>query len=157
MSFNGLNEYLLFLIGLVIAFLGFRTLKKSNPRQTIARVLGKSKYKAYTCWITQQSVLETGNFTSKIFNDFNNGFGMGVPRIRKSLRIGDYLASNGERFSTYKNFEDSVADYLLYANYFNMPTNFNRPEQFVDFLVSKGYATDPDYGSKVLSLIKKNC
>ena len=157
MSFNGLNESLLFLIGLVIVFLGFRTLKKSNPRQTIARVLGKSKYKAYTCWITQQSVLETGNFSSKIFNDFNNGFGMGVPRIRKSLRIGDYLASNGERFSTYKNFEDSVADYLLYAEYFNMPTNFNRPEQFVDFLVSKGYATDPDYGSKVLSLIKKNC
>ena len=157
MSFNGLNEYLLYSIGLVIAFLGFRTLKKSNPRQTIARVLGKSKYKAYTCWITQQSVLETGNFSSKIFNDFNNGFGMGVPRIRKSLRIGDYSASNGERFSTYKNFEDSVADYLLYADYFNMPTNFNRPEQFVDFLVSKGYATDPDYGSKVLSLIKKNC
>lgn len=141
MSFNGLNEYLLFSIGLVIAFLGFRTLKKSNPRQTISRILGKSKYKAYTCWITQQSVLETGNFTSKIFNDFNNGFGMGVPRIRKSLRIGDYLASNGERFSTYKNFEDSVKDYLLYAEYFNMPTNFNRPEQFVDFLVSKGYAT----------------
>lgn len=157
MSFNGLNEYLLFLIGLVIAFLGFRTLKKLSPRQTIAKVLAKSKYKAYTCWITQQSVLETGNFKSKIFNDFNNGFGMGVPRIRKSLRIGDYLASNGERFSTYKNFEDSVADYLLYAEYFNMPTNFNRPEQFVDFLVSKGYATDLDYGSKVLSLIKKNC
>ena len=157
MSFNGLNEYLLFLIGLVIAFLGFRTLKKSSPRQTIAKVLAKSKYKAYTCWITQQSVLETGNFTSKIFNDFNNGFGMGVPRIRKSLRIGDYLASNGERFSTYKNFEDSVADYLLYAEYFNMPTNFNRPEQFTQFLESKGYATDPDYASKVLSLIKKNC
>ena len=157
MSFNGLNEYLLFLFGIVIAFLGFRTLKKSSPRQTIAKVLAKSKYKAYTCWITQQSVLETGNFTSKIFNDFNNGFGMGVPRIRKSLRIGDYLASNGERFSTYKNFEDSVADYLLYAEYFNMPTNFNRPEQFTQFLESKGYATDPDYASKVLSLIKKNC
>jgi len=157
MSFNGLNESLLFLIGLVIAYLGFRTLKKSSPRQTIAKILAKTKYKAYTCWITQQSVLETGNFTSKIFNEFNNGFGMGVPRIRKSLRIGDYLASNGERFSTYKNFEDSVKDYLLYADYFNMPTNFNRPEQFVDFLVSKGYATDPDYGSKVLGLIKKNC
>ena len=157
MSYNGLNESVIFLIGLVIAFLGFRTLKKSTPRQTIARVLAKSKYKAYTCWITQQSILETGNFSSKIFNDFNNGFGMGVPRIRKSLRIGNFLASNGENFSTYKNFEDSVADYLLYAEYFNMPTNFNRPEQFTQFLVSKGYATDPDYGSKVLSLIKKNC
>lgn len=90
MSYNGLSESVIFLIGLVIAFLGFRTLKKSTPRQTIARVLSKSKYKAYTCWITQQSVLETGNFKSKIFNDFNNGFGMGVPRIRKSLRIGNF-------------------------------------------------------------------
>lgn len=157
MSFNGLSEYLWFLIGLVIVSLGFRTLKRSSPRQTIKKVLSKSKYKAYTCWITQQSVLETGNFSSKIFKEFNNGFGMGVPRIRKSLRIGNYLASNGENFSTYKNFEDSVSDYLLYAEYFKMPTNFNRPEQFVDFLVSKGYATDPAYRSKVLSLIKKNC
>ena len=157
MSFNGLNEYLLSLIGLVIVFLGFRTLKKLSPRQTIARVLAKSKYKAYTCWITQQSAHETGYWKSKIFNDFNNGFGMGVPRIRESLRIGNYLASNGENFSTYKNFEDSVKDYLLYAEYFNMPTNFNNPQQFVDFLESKGYAEDPNYSKKLLKLIKDNC
>lgn len=157
MSFNGLSEYLWFLIGLVIAFLGFRTLKKSNPKQTISKILARSKYKAYTCWIIQQSALETGYWSSKIFNDFNNGFGMGVPRIRESLRIDKYLASNGEVFSVYKNFEDSVKDYVIWAEYFNMPTNFNNPQQFVEFLESKGYAEDPNYASKVLSLIKKNC
>ena len=29
----------------------------------------------------------------------------GVARIRETNRIGTYLASNGENFSTYKNFE----------------------------------------------------
>ena len=157
MSFNGLSEYLWFLIGLVIAFLGFRTLKKSNPKQTITKILARSKYKAYTCWIIQQSALETGYWSSKIFNDFNNGFGMGVPGIRESLRVGDYLATYGENFSTYKNFEDSVKDYVIWAEYFRMPTNFNRPEQFVTFLESKGYAEDPNYANLVLSLIQKNC
>ena len=157
MSSNGLNELVLFLIGLVIAFLSFRTLRKSNPKQTITRVLRGTKYEPYTCWIIQQSAHETGYWKSKIFNDFNNGFGMGVPRIRKSLRIDKYLASNGEVFSVYRNFEDSVKDHLLYAEYFNMPTNFNNPQQFVNFLESKGYAEDPDYAKKVLSLIKRNC
>jgi len=159
MSYNGLSESLYVLIGLAIAFLGFRTLKRrnNNPQQTISRILQKSKYKDYTCWITQQSRLETGNWKSKIFNDFNNGFGMGVARIRETNRIGTYLASNGENFSTYKNFDDSVIDYLLWCKYFNMPTNFVRPQQFVNFLVSKGYAEDPNYAEKVLNLIEKNC
>ena len=82
---------------------------------------------------------------------------MGVPRIRESLRVGEYLAANGENFSTYKNFEDSVKDYVIWAEYFRMPTNFNRPEQFVEFLESKGLAEDKNYASKVLSLIQKNC
>ena len=157
MSSSGLNELPLYLIGLVIAFLGFRTLRKKTPSQTIAKVLARSNYKDYTCWITQQSALETGYWKSKIFNDFNNGFGMGVPRIRESLRVGEYLANNGENFSTYKNFEDSVKDYVIWAEYFRMPTNFNRPEQFVEFLESKGFAEDKNYASKVLSLIQKNC
>ena len=36
-----------------------------------------------------------------------------------------------------------------------MPTNFVRPQQFVNFLVSKGYAEDPNYAEKVLNLIEK--
>ena len=75
--------------------------------------------------------------------------------LRETNRIGTYLASNGENFSTYKNFEDSVIDYLLWCKYFNMPTNFVRPQQFVNFLVSKGYAEDPNYAEKVLNLIEK--
>ena len=158
MSFNGLNEYLLYLIGLVIALLGFRTLKKTkNPKTIISRTLAKTKYKDYTCWITQQSALETGYWKSKIFKEFNNGFGMGVARVRDTNRIGTYLATNGEEFSTYRSFEDSVKDYVLWADYFRMPTNFIRPQQFVDFLEKKGYAEDPNYADKVFGLIEDNC
>ena len=152
MSSNGLNEYLLLLIGLVIALLGFQTSMNRNPRRTITRIISKSKYKDYLPYILAQSKLETGNFTSRLALDEKNLFGMGVPSKRKSLRIGEYLAPNGERFSVYKNWSDSVNDYLLYLEEFNFPTNLNTCRQFATALKKQGYATDPDYIEKIVKI-----
>lgn len=77
---------------------------------------------------------------------------MGVPSKRKSLRIGQYLAPNGERFSVYKSWDDSVKDYLLYLEEFNFPTNLNSCRAFVTQLQKQGYATDPDYIEKVVKI-----
>ena len=152
MSSNGLNEYLLLLIGLVIALLGFQTSIKRNPRRTITRIITKSKYKDYLPYILAQSKLETGNFTSRLALEEKNLFGMGVPSKRKSLRIGEYLAPNGERFSVYKNWSDSVNDYLLYLKEFNVPTNLNTCRQYITYLKNNGYATDPAYIDKVVKI-----
>ena len=149
MSSNGLNEYLLLLIGLVIALLGFQASMNRNPRRTISRIITKSKYKDYLPYILAQSKLETGNFTAL---EEKNLFGMGVPSKRKSLRIGEYLAPNGERFSVYKNWSDSVNDYLLYLEEFNVPTNLNTCRQYITVLKNNGYATDSAYIDKVVKI-----
>lgn len=153
MSSNGLNELVLFLGGLVIAFLGFRTLKtKKNPMTTIRRILSRTKYRDYIPYIIAQSKLETGNFTSRLALEEKNLFGMGVPRKRKSLRIGEFLAPNGENFSVYKSWTDSVKDYVIYLDYFKMPLNLNSCRAYVTKLQSQGYAEDPNYIKKVVKI-----
>jgi len=75
---------------------------------------------------------------------------MGVPSKRKSLRIDTYLAPNGENFSVFKNWSDSVKDYLMYLEEFNFPTNLNTCRAFATKLKDQGYATDPDYINKIV-------
>ena len=149
---NGSNEFLLLLGGLVIALLGSRTLMKKNPKRTIERIIKRSKYKDYLPYIISQSQHETGFFKSRLALEEKNLFGMGVPSKRKSLRIGQYLAPNGERFSVYKSWDDSVKDYLLYLEEFNFPTNLNSCRAFVTQLQKQGYATDPNYIEKVVKI-----
>ena len=149
---NGLDGLAWLLGGLVILLVGFQTLTKKNPRRTIERIIKRSKYKDYLPYILAQSKLETGNFTSRLALDEKNLFGMGVPSKRKSLRIGQYLAPNGERFSVYRNWSDSVNDYLLYLEEFNFPTNLNSCKSFAEKLKSQGYATDRDYVSKIVRI-----
>lgn len=149
---NGLDGLAWLLGGLVILLVGSRTLTKKNPKRTIERIINRSKYKDYLPYILAQSKLETGNFTSRLALDEKNLFGMGVPSKRKSLRIGKYLAPNGERFSVYKSWDDSVKDYLLYLEEFNFPTNLNSCRAFVTQLQKQGYATDKNYISKVVKI-----
>ena len=149
---NGSDVLAWLLGGLVILLVGSRTLTRKNPKKTIERIIRKTKYKDYLPYILAQSKLETGNFTSRLALDEKNLFGMGVPSKRKSLRIGEYLAPNGERFSVYKNWSDSVNDYLLYLEEFNFPTNLNSCKAFAEKLKSQGYATDPDYVSKIVRI-----
>ena len=77
---------------------------------------------------------------------------MGVPRKRKSVRIGEFLAPNGENFSVYKNWTDSVKDYVIYLDYFKMPLNLNSCKAYVTKLQSQGYAEDPNYIKKVVKI-----
>ena len=43
-------------------------------------------------YITAQAAHETGNFTSKIFKENNNLFGMKKPAVRKTYAIGENLS-----------------------------------------------------------------
>ena len=150
MSLNGSDVLAWLLGGLAILFLSSQTLMKKNPTRTITRIIRRSKYRDYLPYILAQSKLETGNFTSRLALDEKNLFGMGVPSKRESLRIGEYLAPNGERFSVFKSWDDSVKDYLLYLEEFNFPTNLNTCRAFATRLKEQGYATDPDYINKIV-------
>ena len=149
---NGSDVLAWLLGGLAILLVGSRTLTRKNPTKTISRIIKRSTYKEYLPDILAQSQHETGFFKSRLALEEKNLFGMGVPSKRKSLRIGQYLAPNGERFSVYKSWDDSVKDYLLYLEEFNFPTNLNSCRAFVTQLQKQGYATDPNYIEKVVKI-----
>lgn len=93
-----------------------------------------------------QAVLETGNFTSHIFKSNNNLFGMKVATIRPTTNIGEE-----DGHAAFKHWRHSVVDYALYSSCYL--TKMTRVE-YLDYL-SKRYAEDPNYITKVKDIINK--
>ncbi len=56
--------------------------------------------------------LETGDFTSNIWKENKNAFGMHPPKIRETLSIGE-----NRHCAVYRNWLDSVKDYRLFQDY----------------------------------------
>lgn len=61
--------------------------------------------------VMAQAIIESGNFTSSIFRNNNNMFGMRLPRSRSTTAIGE---KNG--FACYTTWKDCVYDYALYQS-----------------------------------------
>lgn len=81
-----------------------------------------------------QSAFETGNFTSKIFIENNNLFGMRLPRVRETTATGE---KHGH--ATYSSLEDSIKDMRLYFHSRKIPTVFSSVASYVKTLVQKKY------------------
>lgn len=93
--------------------------------------------------ILAQAHLESGKFTSRIFVNNNNLFGMRQARLRPTTNKG---SRNG--FAKYDHWRDSVMDYILYyAVYMH---RFKTEEAYYAYL-DGSYADNPHYSK----LIKK--
>jgi hypothetical protein len=96
--------------------------------------------------VLAQAKLETGNFTSVVFRNNHNLFGMREARSRISTNRGTDLGH-----AVYKNWNESVIDYALYqATYLH---KLNR-EQYWQYL-SQNYATAPNYVQQLKKLVIK--
>ncbi len=86
-------------------------------------------------FITTQAVYETGNFSSKIFEENYNLFGMKQPKIRLTTSRGE---KNG--YASFNNYEDCVRDYRLYwENAISKIKDLETMEQFIDKIHKAGY------------------
>ena len=94
-----------------------------------------------------QSLIETGNFTSKIFKENNNLFGMREAKVRLNLALGTQYSH-----AYYDSWESSLLDYALYAS--SYLKDLNTEEKYFDYL-GKNYAEDPNYVSKLRKIIKE--
>lgn len=97
--------------------------------------------------ILAQSIHETNNYTSKIFKECNNLFGMKEAKQRITTSKG---TENNHAY--YHTWYESVLDYSFYqCRYLS---NLNTEEQYFEYL-RQSYAEDKDYISKVKNIIKK--
>lgn len=97
--------------------------------------------------ILAQAHLESGKFTSRIFVNNNNLFGMRQARLRPTTNKG---SRNG--FAKYDHWRDSVIDYIFYYTVYMH--RFKTEEEYYRYL-DGSYANDPHY-SKLLKKIAES-
>jgi len=116
----------------------------------------KEKFKAtllelnlkYPHIVYAQAVLESGSFTSKLFKENNNAFGMKVATQRPTTNKG---AENG--YAYYNNYFDCIVDYAFYQSKFL--SKITSESEYFNYL-KQNYAEDPTYIDKLKEIIEKN-
>lgn len=140
------NKLQVLWLTLAIAFVAFLTLRKKTPEQKILSAISSGRYSAYKRYILAVAKLETGNFTSRLFNQYNNAFGMNCVQKRDTTQTGCTATIFDGKMSKgiYSSPESSARDFLLWLAYNNAPdmfdsNQFRTIEDFNDFLYSKGF------------------
>jgi len=135
-----------FAVGLLILLHRFliTSRRKEKPLKAISRILKAQGLEPSMIRLLQaQAIHETGNFTSRLFLEQNNVFGMKVPSIRKTLNIAPLTGGMGTGFSIFLGIDDSVKDMLLYLDHFNIPLDLADPFLYAQILKDKNYYEDP--------------
>lgn len=101
----------------------------------------------YPYIVLAQAKLETGNYTSNIFKENHNLFGMKQARVRVTTSES---TKNG--YAYYRNWINSVYDYAMYQANTSCLTE-NEKDYFIK--LNDKYASDTNYVTAVKSLIKK--
>lgn len=93
-------------------------------------------------YITAQSAHETGNFTSAIFIENNNLFGMKRPAVRKTLATGE-----NKGHAVFKTIEDSIKDFQIYFYNFKYLSSYPSLATYVKSLKRNNYfeASETEY------------
>jgi len=98
-----------------------------------------------------QAQLETGFYTSDIFNNGKNCFGMKFPKYRPTVSIGTYSGH-----AQYLHWMDSVIDYKIWQDwYLSKGWNIDNKSDksfYMVFLDCIKYAEDPLYIPKLVRL-----
>lgn len=87
--------------------------------------------------VVAQARHESGNFTSPIFEENWNPFGMKRPRLRKTTAIG-----SNRGHAVYPSLSDAVLDYVFYLRARQIPFDIESVSEFVIVIKNKGYFED---------------
>ena len=95
-----------------------------------------------------QAIEETGFFTSMIFRENNNLFGMKRPMVRQTTAIG-----SNRGHATYSNWISSVKDYAMWQS--NMANGINSEREYL-LLLGRVYAENPNYVRNINRIVMNN-
>lgn len=132
---------------------------------SINKVNKENGYQLYNSVIIAQSVLETGWGQSKIMMKANALFGIKAGSSWKGKVYSSYTnevydgveSTEYATFRAYDSIEDSIEDYYkLIKNNYKKALNCNTQKESIQAIKNGGYATDPDYVSKIMSIINAN-
>lgn len=113
---------------------------------------GYSKRQGYFWFLI--SNMETAGFTSNLFVNFHNPFGMMQPRKRATTSIG----ATASGFAQYASLPAAAKDLTLYLKEFSYPHDFKTLDDQIIFMRGKGYFGDEtldSYRGKVIAWANK--
>lgn len=114
-------------------------------RQIYNRLISYGICHEVALWITAQTKLETGNYTSQVFNDNRNLFGMKQPKKRPTTCRG-----NMHGHAQYLRLIESIADYMIYLTYMGFTqNNFKTLTSFKTKFKTLNYAEAPNYTERI--------
>jgi len=88
-------------------------------------------------YLVAQAAHETANFTSDIFKENNNLFGMKLPKVRQTTATGE-----NRGHATFKDIESCIEDMRLYLKYMGYLSTYSSIEKYIESLKEKRYFTD---------------
>jgi len=89
-------------------------------------------------WIAAKAMHETGRFTSAIFRENNNLFGMKQPTQRQTLATG-----TARGHATFRTYHENMIDYIYYLrNFRNNPNDFRTLRGWLQRLKNDLYYED---------------
>ena len=142
---------------LLTVFLSLIVLSKTNQNnyEIITQVVSFSEQNvyrqliklgiAYPDVVLAQAKIETGNFTSKIFRENNNMFGMKLPERRQTTAVGE-----SRNHAKYTNWIQSIKDYKLWQD--QMIHKAPTKRAYLAYL-KRNYAQDKNYIKKIKQII----
>lgn len=95
--------------------------------------------------VMAQAKIETAHFTSKVFRENHNLFGMRLPRKRSTTAIGEQY-----NHAEYTSWRQSVVDYKIWQD--RVLTRVKSRRAYLKYL-SKYYATDKQYVTLIKQMI----
>ncbi len=139
-------------------------------RAAEAAKASKKKYGVPRAVTIAQSILESGWGLSGLTTTYNNYFGIKCgatvsPYQKGCVSLASYEYVKGKkkkyvsRFRVYSSMEKSFLDHgrlLDYADRYNPAFKYpNDPDKFIRAVHKAGYATDPNYSTSVINLMKR--
>lgn len=127
----------LFGLAMLLFYMVFRrNLISGNPKQRITSLLKKAGYSDNVAkWWAAVSAFETADWTSDLFKESNNLFGMKQPNKRATTSAGPTKSG----FASFRSIEDSIQDLLLYLDDFNYPKDTTGLLAFIGEMKDNGY------------------
>lgn len=132
---------------------------------SVNKVNKENGYELYNSVIIAQSVLETGWGQSEIMMKANALFGIKAGSGWKGKVYSSYTnevydgveCTEYATFRAYDSIEDSIEDYYkLIKNNYKKALNCETQKESIQAIKNGGYATDPEYVSKIMSIINAN-
>ena len=93
--------------------------------------------------VLAQARLETGNFTSDIFKENHNLFGMKVAGKRPTSALGVHRGH-----AQYRDWKDSIVDYALFQSYIIAKLPKNNSDEYRNY-IQKFYSETSDYLTRI--------